>query len=310
MPGRILVVGSYLLGIAMQVEAFPAAGETVVAGGIGRGHGGKGSNQAIQAARCGAPVRLLSAVGLDEAGNHAARQWAADGNDSDLVERSAEEATGLGFILVNPRGENQIVIDPGATARCDALFVSRRREAFADVAIVLTQLEIPVTGAIAALEEGRRQGAVTILNPAPARASLPDALFQAADIVIPNEGEAQRLAGGGGIVANGRALSARARRAAVITAGPAGAYLFPSGGAAIRVAAPELAIRDTTGAGDAFAGAFAARLAETGDLVDATRQGTAAGSLACTLHGVVPALHRRAEIAALARTLTEERLGS
>src|SRR5438552_33519 len=195
MPGRILVVGSYLRGIAMQVEAFPAAGETVVAGGIGRGHGGKGSNQAIQAARCGAPVRLLSAVGLDEAGNHAARQWAADGIDSDLVERSAEEATGLGFILVNPRGENQIVIDPGATARCDALFVSRRREAFADVAIVLTQLEIPVTGAIAALEEGRPQG-------------------------------------------------------------------------------------------------------------------TAAGSLACTLHGVVPALHRRAEIAALARTLTEERLGS
>src|SRR5205085_859188 len=83
------------------------------------------------------------------------------------------------------------------------------------------------------------------------------------------------LAGGGGIAAKGRALAARARRAVVITAGPAGAYLFPSGGAAIRIAAPDIASRDTTGAGDAFAGAFAARLAETGDLIDATRQGTA-----------------------------------
>lgn len=310
MSRRIVVVGSYLTGIAMRVSAFPQPGQTMIATGVERSHGGKGSNQAIQAARCGALVDLLSAVGLDEAGNHAARQWANDGVDSLAVERSADAATGIGFILVNRGGENQIVIDPGATARCSASFVLRRADKFRDAAVVLTQLEIPIDGARAALIAGRRSGACTVLNPAPSEAPLADDIWPLVDYVVANEGEAEALCGTRNLMANGSRLGARAGVAAVVTAGAAGAFVFPRDGAAWRVAAPRVAVEDTTGCGDAFCGAFAAALSRMTSLDQAVRQGTAAGSLACTRAGVVSALHGQAAINDLANTLSVEAVTS
>ncbi len=306
MTRRIVVVGSYLTGIAMRVAAFPQPGQTMIATGVERSHGGKGSNQAIQAARCGALVDLLSAVGLDEAGNHAARQWAVDGVDAQAVERSADRATGIGFILVNRDGENQIVIDPGATVRCSEAFVLRRADKFRDAAVVVTQLEIPFSGARAALTAGRRATARTVLNPAPSEAPLPDDVWSLVDYVVANEGEAEALCGSGSAIANGRALSTRVGFAAVITAGAQGAFVFPREGTAWRVPAPHINVVDTTGGGDAFCGAFAAALSRTAPLDQAVRQGTAAGSLACTRAGVVSALHGQAAISDLANTLSIE----
>lgn len=305
---EIVVMGSYLVGVSMQIDAFPAPGQTIVAEQVSRDHGGKGSNQAVQAARCGARVRLLSAVGLDEPGILAARQWAAERVETHDVERLAEIGTGIGFILVNRQGENEIVIDRGASAKCDAAFVHRHRGAFANAKIVLTQLEVPVEGAVAALEEGRRQGAVTILNPAPAPNGVhgdgvPDAAWAAIDILIPNEGEAENLARAGSIQANGRRLVERVGRAVIVTAGAEGAFLFLRSGEVIPFPALDVAAVDTTGAGDAFIGAFAAMLVDHDDLVAATRFAVAAGGLACTRRGVLPALHSRADIFAAAKTL-------
>lgn len=310
MTRRIVVVGSYLTGVAMRVSAFPKPGQTIIATGVERSHGGKGSNQAIQAARCGAPVDLLSAVGLDEAGNHAARQWASDGVDSLAVERSADAATGIGFILVNRAGENQIVIDPGATARCSASFVLRRAEKFRDAAVVLTQLEIPVDGARAALTVGRQSGAQTVLNPAPSEAPLAEEFWPLVDYVVANEGEAEALCGTGNVAANGRALAARVGVAAVVTAGAAGGFVFHRDGTAWRVLAPHVEVEDTTGGGDAFCGALVAALSRRTSLDHAVRQGIAAGSLACTRAGVVPALHGHAAISDLANTLSVEAISS
>lgn len=300
---EIVVMGSYLVGVSMQIDAFPAPGQTIVAEQVSRDHGGKGSNQAVQAARCGARVRLLSAVGLDEPGLLAARQWAAERVETHDVERLAEIGTGIGFILVNRQGENEIVIDRGASAKCDAAFVRRHRAAFANAKIVLSQLEVPIDGAVAALEEGRRQGAVTILNPAPAPDGVPDTAWDVIDILIPNEGEAESLGHAGSIQANGRRLVERVGRAVIVTAGADGAFLFLKSGEVIPFPALDVTAVDTTGAGDAFIGAFAAMLVDHDDLVAATRFAVAAGGLACTRRGVLPALHGRADIFAAAKTL-------
>lgn len=300
MTRPVIVVGSYLVGISMRIESFPRPGQTVLAAGTSHGHGGKGSNQAIQAARCGATVRLVGAVGDDDRGAAARALWQAEGVDAAGVETVADLPTGFGCVLVDARGDNQIVVEAGATRRCDGALVGRHARLFDGAAVVLTQGEVPTDAALACLAQGRRAGALTILNPAPVRADLPERLWAAVDILTPNEGEAEALAGKGSIAANGRALAAQVGRAVLITAGANGVFAFFRDGRSAHVPAPLVDVVDTTGAGDAFNGALANGLAETGDLDGATRFAVAAGSLACTRTGTVAAFRARDEIAALA----------
>ncbi|MBI3517137.1 MAG: ribokinase [Proteobacteria bacterium] len=297
---QVVVVGGYNRDLGIALDRFPAPGETLAGRDFLETAGGKGSNQAIQAARCGVAVALIAAVGADAGGAGARALWAAEGIDTTGVAEHAGVPTGVAIIMVDPNGQNQIVYDPGANARLSAADVERAGRLIAGAALVVSQLETPVAATVRAFELARAAGALTVLNPSPVPPTLPAALWAVTDLLVANELEATMLAG----VAPdtdprqvGTALLPRVGRAVVITIGAGGAWLFePAKAPAHRPALAVTAI-DSTGAGDAFLGAFAARWLAGRDLAAALDWGIAAGALACTRRGVVPALATGAEIA-------------
>lgn len=302
----IVVVGSYMRDQVMRVDAFPRPGETRIGHGYFATHGGKGSNQAVQAARCGAAVAMIGAVGDDENGRGAMALWAAEGIDrSGGVVRSGL-ATGVAMILVEEGGENQIVIDPGANMSLSPADLDALEETIAGASLVVAQLETPVATVRRAFEIARSAGVTTLLNTAPAPAAPIGELVALTDILIANEGEAASLAGLPATTRFDRETGARMAesigvRVLVVTAGADGAWLFARGADPLHRAPPPVAaIVDTTGAGDAFIGAFAARLVETHDLAAAMAWGVTAGSLACTRAGAVASLAAGEEVERLA----------
>ncbi|WP_209441973.1 ribokinase [Neoroseomonas oryzicola] len=293
--GRILVVGSYNQDTVLRVPRFPKPGETLAATALEHFHGGKGSNQAVAAARSGAEVTLAACIGRDAAGDAALALWAGEGIDATAVRREAGAPTGTALILLDAAGENEIVILAGANAR---LAPEDARPAAAGAALVVAQLETPVEATIAAFLAARAAGGRTLLNAAPA-GDLPAALLAATDILVVNETEAERLAGKGGAPSElAAALAPRFGSGVVLTAGAAGAFWAGRDGGALHLPAPPTQVADSTGAGDAFVGAMAAALAEGLPMEGALRRGVIAGSLACRSLGAVPSLPRRAEILA------------
>jgi ribokinase len=298
--GRLVVVGSYLRDLGLAVDRFPLPGETRVGHDFLESHGGKGSNQAVQAARCGVSVAMIAAVGADPAGRAARALWTEEGIDVGAVIERADQPTGVAMILVDQAAQNQIAFDLGANMSLEIADIERAAPAIEAAALVIAQAETPFAATAHAFELAQRRGALTLLNPAPAPPSLPDALWQRIDVMIANELEAATLAG---VALDtdprtvGAALLPRVRRALVITIGQNGAWLFEPGRAPLHRKALAVAAIDSTGAGDAFIGAFAARFLATRELAAAFGWGIAAGSLACTKRGVVPALARGAEIA-------------
>lgn len=298
--GAVVVVGSYAVGMTISVEHAPVAGQTVLGSGYHEGPGGKGSNQAIQIARLGAGATLVGAVGDDRFGADARRLWATHLVNTSLV-ITTPAATGVGFIVVDADGENRIVLDMGANAHLTPSHVEAAAPSISRGRVVLAQLEIPMETALAAMRVGHRAGALTILNPAPARPLPPEALADI-DILTPNESELGILVGrdpgdASDIVADARTLIARGARAVVVTGGSAGATVVTPE-LALSVPAHAVSVVDTTGAGDAFNGALAVALARGGDLRSAVAGAVVAGSLACRRAGVVPALPTAAELAA------------
>jgi len=297
--GRLVVVGGYNRDLGLSVDRFPQPGETRAGRDFLESHGGKGSNQAVQAARCGVPVAFVAAVGADAGGAAGRALWRAEGIDAAAVVERADAATGVAIILVDPAGQNQIVYDPGANMRLAVADVERAAATVAGAALVAAQLETPVEPTLRAFALARRAGAATLLNPAPAPPSLPDALWDATDVLVANELEGATLAGLA-VDADPRAIGGRllprVRRAVVLTIGAGGAWLFEPGREPRHRPALAVTAVDTTGAGDAFIGAFAARWLDGGDLGAALDWGVAAGGLACTRRGVVPALARGDEI--------------
>jgi len=302
--GRLVVVGSYLRDLGLAVDRFPLPGETRVGHDFLESHGGKGSNQAVQAARCGVSVAMIASVGGDPAGRAARALWTEEGIDVGAVVEQADRPTGVAMILVDQAAQNQIAFDLGANMSLDIADIERAALAIEGAALVVAQAETPFAATTHAFERAQRSGALTLLNPAPAPPSLPDALWQRIDVMIANELEAATLAG---VALDtdprvvGTALLPRVRRALVITIGQAGAWLFEPGRPPLHRPALAVAAIDSTGAGDAFIGAFAARWLATRELAAAFGWGIAAGSLACTKRGVVPALARGAEIAQAAQ---------
>ena len=292
--GRILVIGSYNQDTVLRVPRFPQPGETLTAISLDRFHGGKGSNQAVAAARAGAEVAIAAAIGTDEAGDGALALWAAEGIGTAAVQRTASAPTGQALILVEDAGENEIVVVAGANA-----LLAPPAEAMDGAGIVLAQLETPLETTIAAFAAARARGARTLLNAAPAQA-LPDRLLGLTDMLVVNETEAGRLLGQGGAAAALAGLLARRLGCAegVVTAGGQGAYRASRDGATLHVPAPPAQVVDSTGAGDAFVGAVAAALAEGLPMQAALRRGVVAGALACGRPGAVPSLPRRDAILA------------
>lgn len=191
---KIAVVGSYGAGLTMRVPRAPVAGETLTGGVFASGHGGKGSNQAVGAARLGAEVAFLTAIGRDQFGAAARRLWADEGVDAAQV-RDTDAATMVGFIIVDDQGENRIAIAPGALDELTPADVEAFAGRIAEADLVVVSLEIPLPVATAALRIAREHGTRTLLNPAPA-AQLPAEAWDWIDVLTPNSSEARVLTGG------------------------------------------------------------------------------------------------------------------
>lgn len=296
---RIAVVGSYATGLTMRVERLPHSGETLLATGYRVDYGGKGSNQAVACARLGADVALVAKIGRDTFADMALRLYRDESIDVAHVKQIAGAPTGVGFIIVDADGHNCITIDPGANEFLTANDVSSSAAAVQASRVVLTQLEIPVAAAEAAMSLGRTAGAITILNPAPVR-PLPASLLRMVDVLTPNETEAKVLAGLS--PAEGSAPEEMARKLihggvkqVVMTLGERGA-LIVTASSSQHVAAMNMSAVDTTGAGDAFNAGLAVALASGATLEAAVRFAVVTGGLAVTREGVIPALPSNPEV--------------
>ncbi|MEO6942008.1 MAG: ribokinase [Terrimesophilobacter sp.] len=307
----IAVAGGYGIGMTMRVASAPAAGETVTGAVLAIGHGGKGSNQAVAAARLGASVALFTAVGQDESGRTARQLWAAEGVDATAV-IELPGATMTGFIIVDGSGENRITIAPGVLEdiqRDDAeLFRSKVRAAD----VLLVSLEIPLEVAAALLRIAREEGTTTVLNPAPA-ANISIDVWSLVDVVTPNYSEAMTILGSGSIGVSVAEVARRLQRktlsTVVLTNGHHGVIVDDGKDHFVVDAVTAQMVRDTTGAGDAFSAAFVVAMAEGRPLRDAVEFAAAAGAFTVSTDGVIPALATRIELEDFMRTTNDKRRG-
>jgi ribokinase len=301
---RVAVLGIFVADLAFRAPRLPVMGETILGQGFKDGPGGKGSNQAIAAARAGGEVQMITRIGRDTFGEMARRAWDAEGIDVSAVIEDAELPTGAAFIFVSTEtGNNAIIVESGAAARLSPEDVAAAATAITTSAVLLTQFEQPVATAISGLELARRHGVTTILNPAPAVAA-PNAIYPLCDYITPNETEAASLTGLP-VTSEAEAriaaaeLLRRGARNAVITLGENGALLLGEAGSVLVPAFPVAHVVDTTGAGDAFNGGFAVALAEGAGAPEAVRFGCATAALSVQKPGTAPSMPTRAEIEAL-----------
>jgi ribokinase len=294
--GLIVVVGSVNADYLMSLERRPGPGETVADGLLEVHPGGKGANQAVAAARCGAAVQMVGCVGVDEIGQRRIDELVAEGIDIAGISRSDTALTGVAFITLTPDGENAIAVAPGANALLSLTHVERAASAIASAAVLVAQLEIPLASVARAVELAGN-GTVVLFNCAPYR-PLPSQLLRRVDILVVNALEAASLSGrpveG---VAGARRAAAALRRAGpgavVITLGAAGA-IIAAPNLDRHVATPPVHAIDTTGAGDAFVGAVAAQIASGASLESAVAFGIEVGSATTTQRGADPVVTRPA----------------
>ncbi len=298
--GGLLVVGSINHDLVVAVERLPGPGETVLGGELAEHDGGKGANAAAAAGRLGAQVWMTGATGGDARGERARDALAAAGVHIGTVEILEDAPTGVAVVAVDAAGENQILVAPGANAAVTAELVERALdEVPADA--VLVSCEIPDAAVAAAVRGAQARGLPCVLNPAPARPSLLE-LAGLAPVLTPNRAEATRLAGGAdGPEAAGAALAGRTGAPVVVTLGAEGALLVAPDGTVRHFPARVADVVDTTGAGDAFNGALAWRLALGEALEDAVRYAVAAAGLAVGTPGARAPLTAAAVERALGR---------
>lgn len=293
----VVVLGSANQDLVFAADRIPLPGETLLARSAERYPGGKGLNQAVAAARAGARTTLIAALGTDDAGDHLARTIASAGIADGLVRR-IDGASGQAFIVVNPAGENTIIVSSGANA--SLLEVDEAdRHALARSSVLLMQLELSLGVVVEAATMARAAGTAVMLNAAPAQ-ELSHDLVRVLDYLIVNEHEACELGGVDDLEAASLALAARVPRL-VVTVGSAGSVLYESGHESARIAAFAVTPVDTTGAGDTFCGAFAAAISEGQNFADAARFATAAAALSVQAVGAVPSIPSRERIEAQLR---------
>jgi ribokinase len=288
---NVIVVGSVNADLVVSVAELPRAGETVTGGTFARHGGGKGANQAVAAARAGARVAMVGAVGADDLGDEALRELAAEGIDVAAVARLDDVPTGVAAIVVDARGENFVAVASGANAEIDAAIVATAVPP--GDGVVLLGHEIPEAAVVAGIRAGRAAGRRVVLNPAPAR-RLVDGLDGV--LLTPNAHEARALTGEEDVEAAARALAARTGAPVLVTLGGEGALLFD--GDAERLPAPAVEVVDTTGAGDAVNGALAAELAAGRPLREAARFAMVAAALSTQVAGARAGMPLRGEVLA------------
>jgi len=313
--GRVIVVGSVNVDLVVAVPRLPHAGETVTGGTFAEHHGGKGGNQAVAAARLGAPSVLIGQVGDDAFGSEARASLETDGVGVDHLAVVAGQATGVALIVVDGSGENLIAVASGANATLDGAAV---RAALAGPGaagpgdVLLVGHEVPTVAARAALQIGRERAVTTVFNPAPAD-GLDRSTFGLADVLTPNRHELATLVGTewhrlgrpgtppSDPVAAATALIERnaegpGPRAVLVSLGAGGAILVRPGEAPVEIVAPPVTAVDAVGAGDALNGALAAGLAEGRPLDESARRAVTAASLSTTEPGARGGLPTRAAL--------------
>jgi ribokinase len=300
---KVVLLGVFVADTAYRAERMPKMGETILGKSFVLGPGGKASNQAVAAAMAGVETHLITRLGQDPFAEIAKATWAKAGVHP-AITQDPTSYTGAAFIFLEAAtGNNAIIISPGAAADISQADVEANRSLIETASVFVTQLEQPIPAAVAALTIARAAGVTTILNPAPA-AALPDGMLALCDYVTPNESEAEALTGLP--VTSLTEAEAAARRlcemgagAAIITLGDKGA-LFYDGAQTLHLppfkAGP---VCETTGAGDAFNGGFAAALAEGQSPREALRFASATAGISVTRPGTAPSMPARAEIDAL-----------
>jgi ribokinase len=289
----VFVLGSINQDFVLKVERRPEPGETVTNAELSTHNGGKGANQAAAAALLGASVTFLGRVGDDEFGEPLVQALTDKGIDIGLVKRAAGVQTGAAFITVTPDGENAITVAPGANRSLTPGDADAASGKIGDSRVLVAQMELPVETVLRAVKLADEKGARALVNLAPPF-EVPRELLERLDPLVVNEHEAAFLLGSkveavDGALSAAPELLALGPRSAVITIGENGA-VFADGESTGHLPAPEVDVVDTTGAGDAFVGALAVKLAHNASLEKAVAYAVRAGAAAVTKEGAQGAL--------------------
>ncbi len=297
MSDRVVVLGSSNTDMVVGVARIPSVGETVLGSDLLVAAGGKGANQAVAAARLGAPVTFLGAVGDDHLGRKAVDGLGGEHIDTEHVRVVEGVPSGVALITVDPQGRNAIAVAPGANSRVSPEDVRLARALIEESAVLLAQLEIPIEAVHEGLRAARAAGCRTVLNPAPVPGEgLPPDILRLVDVLTPNEGEASALVGMQGEASDlAQELLNQGVGSVVVTLGERGA-LVATPERQQTVPAHRVDALDTTAAGDAFNGGLAVALAEGRDLFEAARFASAVAALSVTKWGAQPSMPRRDEV--------------
>jgi len=296
----IAILGIFVADTAYYAPRLPRMGETILGNGFALSPGGKGSNQAVAAARLGGDVTFISKIGVDPFGDMARTIWAEAGVKT-AVTCMTESYTGAACIFLEQgSGDNAIIVSPGAAGTISPADIDAAGDVIRGASVFITQLEQPLPAAKRALQIAREAGAVTILNPAPA-AELDDEFFTLSDYFTPNETEAEDLTGiKVGTVDEARqaaeALLDKGVGNVIVTLGEQGALLHTREISELCPAHTFAPVAETTGAGDAFNGAFAVALARGDTPLDAVKFGCAVASLSVTRPGTAQSMPTLKEV--------------
>jgi len=295
-PAAIAVVGSAMMDLTAYADVLPEPGQTLAGQLFTTGFGGKGANQAVMAAHCGAEVHFIGKLGKDVFGTAIADNFVKVGIQSKYVDKS-ETATGVAHIWVDSNGENRIIIIPGANHEIEMAKAVEAINSIKDLKVVVAQCEIKQEVTLAAFKAAKARGCITILNPAPYQ-KISVELLTLCDWIIPNETEFRELHGE--LPTSDAVLkSFRQGKNSIVTLGSQGAVYISAEGQLTKVSAPKVTAVDTTGAGDAFVGTFAYSLASGKDPVTAMTLGIKVASLSVTRKGAQSSYPDQAEIATL-----------
>jgi ribokinase len=295
-PPVIAVVGSAMMDLTAYADVLPEPGQTLAGLLFTTGFGGKGANQAVMAAHCGAEVHFIGKLGKDVFGKEIADNFLKVGIHSEFVEIS-DTPNGVAHIWVDGKGENRIIIIPGANHEIEIAKAVEAIHAIKDLSVVVAQCEIKQEVTLAAFKAAKARYCVTILNPAPYQ-EISAELLALSDWIIPNETEYRELCGELPIT-DEILKNFRPGKNSIVTLGSRGAVYISADGELTKVEAPIVTAVDTTGAGDAFVGAFAFSLASGKDPVAAMTLGIKVASLSVTRKGAQSSYPDQAEIATL-----------
>ena len=295
----VLVVGSSNTDMVIKTAHLPAPGETILGGTFFMNAGGKGANQAVAAARLGADVTFIAKLGDDIFGRQALQLFKDEGIDTSCIIVDAQHPSGVALITVDDKGENCIAVASGANAQLMPGDIENARDKITSAPIVLMQLEVPVETVGWAASLAFKNGGTVILNPAPA-CELPAVLFKHISIITPNETEAEMLSGVKVVDVESAKQAAdvirnKGVKKVIITLGSKGALVIADGIQQL-VAAPVVAVVDTTAAGDVFNGALAVALSEGEDIITAVEFACKAAAISVTRLGAQASAPWRNEV--------------